>query len=87
MHGHYSLPTHVSYFPQFDSHHVDQVGDFHTEEPILRNGTSAVRCEWAEVDKKSTRKIRDTAAPAFPLLSAWLKPEAGALDCLLKRHP
>jgi hypothetical protein len=70
------------YLPDFLSDHLDPNLDYYGQpfggEPILQNDTEAVHCSWAEVDQKSTRKIRAKPAPAFPLLSAWLKPEAGA---------
>jgi hypothetical protein len=52
-------------------------GEAYGVQPIAVDDTSAVWCDWAEVDLNATRKIREKAAPSFPLLSAWLKPEAG----------
>lgn len=79
----------VDRFPNFFSYRPDPNFGFgapYDGEPILSNNTSAVSCAWADVDEVSTRKIREKAAPAFPLLSAWLKPEAGELcsvcECL-----
>jgi hypothetical protein len=74
-------PETGDYLPNFLSRPLDSNVDYYGApyggEPILSNDTSAVLCTWAEVDEISTRMIREKAAPAFPLLSAWLKPEAG----------
>ena len=77
-----SNPVRVSYLPSFLPSRLgpnhDYYGPPYGGEPILSNDTSAVWCAWEDVDEESTRLIREKAAPAFPLLSAWLKPEAGA---------
>jgi hypothetical protein len=55
----------------------DYYGKAYESEPIAADDATAARCDWAEVDVKATRKIRGKTAPSFPLLSGWLKPEAG----------
>ena len=78
----YSSPTGASDLSHFAPHHTDQ-GDHYPDEPNLRSGKNTVRCAWAEVDRESTSMISDKAAPAFPLLGAWLKPEAGTFNSAL----
>jgi hypothetical protein len=45
---------------------------------IANRSSRGVECEWAEIIYGSVEKIAHIPrVPEFPLLSAWLKPEAG----------
>lgn len=72
----YHTPQYITSNPNVRPDY-DYYGEAYEVAPIAADDTTAARCEWAEVDVKATRKIRTKAAPSFPLLSAWLKPEAG----------
>ena len=86
QHSDHYLPLYLTHHPPNPDH--DYYGPPYGVEPILANDTSAVHCNWADIDTLSTRKIREKVAPAFPLLSAWLKPEAGKLfDTYSVSHP
>lgn len=75
--GYWSQPANA-YLPD---HLRDEYRAYGPEPLRIANRSSrGVKCEWAEVHHESVREIAKVPrVPDFPLLSAWLKPEAGML--------
>jgi hypothetical protein len=82
---HYNYSPGDGYFTTYHNHYdappdLAHVGSNNME-------SLEVECHWAEVELEDTRKLTEKAAPEFSLLSAWLKPEAGAFAGSAHRNP